>query len=231
MKFSFPHEDVLPVSVFPLKPKWMPPAFPSTVFAVDVSGSMSGKLGFVADAIAKALAALPNGAEVAAVAFGDEGETLLPMTRLTEHNRWLLVEQVRNARLAGGTNISSGISAALDLLPSGGRIICLSDGHDGSWFPYIRLRHALLWFDEGVPKELPAATSEQDVLIQCLTECAKGVTWGGSPSHGFGFDEVNRQSLTVVADMLREPQDDLVGKIVVKHKDDWSSNYLQCFTV
>ncbi|MFF0479852.1 von Willebrand factor type A domain-containing protein [Streptomyces sp. NPDC004435] len=109
-----------------------PPA--ALTFVVDVSGSMSepGRLDLVQHSLRLAADELRDDDSVALVAFSDEAETLLPMTRLGEA-RPRVREAVDALAVRSSTNLEAGLRTGYDVASEGrregatNRVVLLSD--------------------------------------------------------------------------------------------------------
>ncbi|MFD4373681.1 von Willebrand factor type A domain-containing protein [Streptomyces sp. NPDC058486] len=109
-----------------------PPA--ALTFVVDVSGSMGepGRLDLAQHALRLAADQLRDDDSVALVAFSDEAETLLPMTRLGEA-RHRVREAVDALAVRSSTNLEAGLRAGYDVAAEGrregatNRVVLLSD--------------------------------------------------------------------------------------------------------
>lgn len=103
-------------------------------FVIDVSGSMSepGRLDLAQDALRTMTNRLRDDDSVAIVAFSDEAETILPMTRLDDH-RGEIREAVDSLEPTDSTNLAAGVETgyetAVDGLREGAtnRVVLLSD--------------------------------------------------------------------------------------------------------
>ena len=105
---------------------------------VDVSGSMSGEpINLVKESL-KYLVKLMNETDnFALVTFSSSSQTINNLTKMTEENKNLILDNIENLWASGGTNIYSGLEEGLKLIKndysSGDRIasmILLSDGDD-----------------------------------------------------------------------------------------------------
>ncbi|WP_030749835.1 von Willebrand factor type A domain-containing protein [Streptomyces griseus] len=109
-----------------------PPA--ALTFVVDVSGSMSeaGRLDLVQHSLRLAADGLRDDDSIALVAFSDEAETLLPMTRLGDA-RGRVREAVDALAVRSSTNLEAGLSTGYDVAAAGhrtgavNRVVLLSD--------------------------------------------------------------------------------------------------------
>ncbi|MFJ8127725.1 vWA domain-containing protein [Streptomyces hydrogenans] len=109
-----------------------PPA--ALTFVVDVSGSMGepGRLDLVRHALGLAADGLRDDDSVALVAFSDEAETLLPMTRLGDA-RHRVREAVDSLAVRSSTNLEAGLRTGYDVAAEGhregatNRVVLLSD--------------------------------------------------------------------------------------------------------
>ncbi|MFI8365980.1 von Willebrand factor type A domain-containing protein [Streptomyces sp. NPDC085466] len=109
-----------------------PPA--ALTFVVDVSGSMRepGRLDLVQHSLRLAADQLRDDDSVALVAFSDEAETLLPMTRLGEA-RHRVREAVDALAVRSSTNLEAGLRTGYDVASEGrrdgatNRVVLLSD--------------------------------------------------------------------------------------------------------
>ncbi|MFE5796020.1 von Willebrand factor type A domain-containing protein [Streptomyces sp. NPDC056503] len=109
-----------------------PPA--ALTFVVDVSGSMGepGRLDLARHALGLAADGLRDDDSVALVAFSDEAETLLPMTRLGDA-RHRVREAVDALAVRSSTNLEAGLRTGYDVAAEGhrkgatNRVVLLSD--------------------------------------------------------------------------------------------------------
>ncbi|MEU2505367.1 von Willebrand factor type A domain-containing protein [Streptomyces sp. NPDC007863] len=109
-----------------------PPA--ALTFVVDVSGSMNepGRLDLAQHALRLAADELRDDDSVALVAFSDEAETLLPMTRLGDA-RGRVREAVDSLAVRSSTNLEAGLRTGYDVASEGhrkgatNRVVLLSD--------------------------------------------------------------------------------------------------------
>ncbi|MFD8014665.1 von Willebrand factor type A domain-containing protein [Streptomyces sp. NPDC058955] len=109
-----------------------PPA--ALTFVVDVSGSMGepGRLNLVQHSLRLAADELRDDDSVALVAFSDDAETVLPMTRLGEA-RQRVREAVDSLAVRSSTNLEAGLRAGYDVASEGrregatNRVVLLSD--------------------------------------------------------------------------------------------------------
>ncbi len=109
-----------------------PPA--ALTFVVDVSGSMGepGRLDLVQHSLRLAADELRDDDSVALVAFSDEAETVLPMTRLGDA-RHRVREAVDSLAVRSSTNLEAGLRAGYDVASEGrrdgaaNRVVLLSD--------------------------------------------------------------------------------------------------------
>ena len=112
---------------------------------VDVSGSMSGSpINLVKESL-KYLVKLMNETDnFAIVTFSSNSQIVNNLTKMTEENKNLILENIEILRASGGTNIYSGLEKGLQLLKndysSGDRIasmILLSDGADNYYYDRV----------------------------------------------------------------------------------------------
>ncbi|WP_263170213.1 vWA domain-containing protein [Streptomyces sp. SCSIO ZS0520] len=109
-----------------------PPA--ALTFVVDVSGSMAepGRLDLVRDALESAAGGLRDEDSMAIVAFSEEAEEILPMTRL-DGNRDRVRDRIEELEPTSSTNLEAGVSTGYDTAADGrrkgatNRVVLLSD--------------------------------------------------------------------------------------------------------
>ncbi len=106
----------------------------SVIFALDVSGSMSGPpLEHVVQAVGKLVELLDPADRVGVVAFSDGAAEVCPLHALDAETRQLIKRRVRRLETQGCTSIEAGLRAAAGMLPrraEGERqiVLLLSDG-------------------------------------------------------------------------------------------------------
>ena len=112
-----------------------PRAATDVVVILDRSGSMEGeKLAYAKRAIEHLLSRLTSEDRFALVAYESSAHVVLPLWPATEQNKTRAFRKVAALDTAGGTNMSSGMDLALDVLPAGPRerrmqrVLLLSDG-------------------------------------------------------------------------------------------------------
>jgi Mg-chelatase subunit ChlD len=112
---------------------------------VDVSGSMSGEpINLVKESL-KYLVKLMNETDnFALVTFSSSSQIVNDLTKMTEENKSIILDNIENLNAGGGTNIYSGLEEGLYLLKndysSGERIasmILLSDGDDNYYYDRV----------------------------------------------------------------------------------------------
>ncbi|MCK1820689.1 VWA domain-containing protein [Streptomyces sp. XM83C] len=153
-----------------------PPA--ALTFVVDVSGSMAepGRLDLARTSLDVMTDRLRDDDSVALVAFTDEAETVLPMTRLGGH-RGTVHDAIDSLKVSNSTNLGAGVETGYDTAVKGlrkdatNRVVLISDAlaNTGDTDPdsilerisTARREHGITLFGVGVGSEYGDALMEQ----------------------------------------------------------------------
>ena len=107
------------------------------ICVVDVSGSMGGhKLELVKKTLKYIISILKDSDRFALIIFDDQGEMLISLKQIADHNKQLFNDIINELKDRGGTVINSGVKLALDLIKNRKyknpitSIFLLSDGVD-----------------------------------------------------------------------------------------------------
>ncbi|MCP4918882.1 MAG: VWA domain-containing protein [Proteobacteria bacterium] len=134
--FMDPLDRALPV-VFPQKKKRQPPPL-AVAYVLDRSDSMAreSKLDLAVAAVTQSVGILSDDARVGVLAFSDDADWVVPMTRAS--NRDAILEAVGTLRVQGGTNMYPALEEAFDALAATDalvkHIILLTDGRSATRF-------------------------------------------------------------------------------------------------
>ena len=112
---------------------------------VDVSGSMSGEpINLVKESLKYLVKLMTDSDNFALVTFSDESYLINDLTKMTQENKNLILDNIEKLYVIGGTNIYSGLEEGLQLIKndysSGDRIasmILLSDGADNYYYDRV----------------------------------------------------------------------------------------------
>ena len=131
-----PLDRALPV-VFPEKKKRQPPPL-AVAYVLDRSDSMAReqKLDLAVAAVTQSIEILSDDARVGVLAFSDDADWVVPMTRAS--NKTAILDAVGSLRVQGGTNMYPALEKAFDALAATDalvkHIILLTDGRSATRF-------------------------------------------------------------------------------------------------
>ncbi len=135
-----PVEEALPVNLDIRKMQRFPPV--CVAFAIDRSGSMSGrKLQMAIEAASRAVQALKPTDKAAVAIFDSSAQVQVPLTSAEQAPQ--IIGAIQQIREGGGTSVYSGVKEAFDLIKNDDtpikHIILLTDGQssDPDWRPLL----------------------------------------------------------------------------------------------
>lgn len=99
-------------------------------FVLDVSGSMESKLATLIKGVAQTLGKMSSSDRFRIVTFNDRAKEIIPMTLATSDNVQRSLEQIKNLRSSGGTNLYDAVKEGLDALNADrvNNMILVTDG-------------------------------------------------------------------------------------------------------